>query len=132
MPMRNDHLVAELLGDDRYRVLDSGEVQTLLYPSGRWLSGTWRTAGILNKYVHGRHRRYVSYKGRKLLASRIVFAKVHGSLDPDLVVDHVDNDTTNDHPRNLRQLTQQANIARSALVGRADKWKYRRAVTANA
>ncbi|PPA01675.1 hypothetical protein C4E44_23405 [Pseudomonas sp. MWU12-2312b] len=46
--------------------------------------------------------------------SRIVYRMAHGEFDESLVIDHIDGNPNNNHPRNLRPLTYHENFGNRA------------------
>jgi hypothetical protein len=92
MPLRakNDRLIEQFLADPAFDVRPDGTI---------W-AGAERL-GRLDKenYVE------IYYRGRRLKAHRIVYRKFKGELDPKMVVDHADRNTSNNHPDNLELVT---------------------------
>jgi hypothetical protein len=75
----------------------------------RWLKdiGTAKEGCIAGSNI-GRGYRQIKYKGKRYLAHRIIFYFSYGYLPK--TVDHIDGDTTNNHPINLRDVTNSQNM----------------------
>lgn len=60
------------------------------------------------------HKGYVVVRldGKTLKAHRIVYAMVNGSCPPELDIDHIDKDSRNNAPDNLRAVTSDFNSSR--------------------
>ena len=61
------------------------------------------------------NRRYdvVSIKGKTYSLSRLVYAEKHGPVPEEMVIDHIDDDPSNNSIDNLQMITQQQNIVKS-------------------
>lgn len=94
----NDYYIRDLIEDPSFHVRPDGRI--------------WRTRGPVTKLC-GRIDKegYVEvyYKGRRLKAHRIVYAKFNGRLQCDLVVEHSDGKPSNNRPDNLIHCTQAKN-----------------------
>lgn len=62
------------------------------------------TAGHLSK----RNKWYVGFNGKVYLAHIIIW-KMFNDLNPDLVIDHIDRDSSNNTLSNLREISQKSN-----------------------
>lgn len=103
---KNDHLIAQLIADELYDVRQDGTVWTRKSLRGQVSrDGSWRKAGRLDKEGYTE----IAYRGARLKLHRIIFAKFNGQLQEDLVVDHIDTDTSNNRPDNLLLCTQKRN-----------------------
>lgn len=91
----NDKLIYDLLKDESFEIKDDGTI---------WRHGRKKGRKDKEGYIE------VYYKGRRLKAHRIVYAKFKGELNKELVVDHKDTNPTNNDPGNLRMCTQGKNI----------------------
>jgi replicative superfamily II helicase len=102
---KNDHLVPEFLASPNYIIREDGHIFTNITVTGKVsVKNIWRIAGhIHDGYIE------ISFKGTKLRAHRIVYAKFKGSLSPDLVINHKDGLRGNNHPDNLEMDTQSHN-----------------------
>lgn len=102
-----DRLIWQLLKDGHYRVTGDGRVMTNLpRRGGLRRSAEWREAGYPCP-SRGGSRAYwrLKYRGQWLYRSRIIFAATNGRLDPRMTVDHINMNTLDDRPQNLRELT---------------------------
>lgn len=100
-----DHLIREFLQDERYQVREDGTIWTRVPLNGRGLQEAWRPCGKKS----GEGYVQIRYKGVYLQAHRVVFEKHVGKLHSDLIVDHKDTNRTNNHPENLKMVTQSTN-----------------------
>jgi hypothetical protein len=104
---KHDAIIVELLSDPDYHVCGNGFVWTCIEQTGkRSVRGFWRKAGRVTTegYVQ------ISYKRTRLAVHRIIHRKFKGYLKSDLVVDHIDRNRSNNHPDNLRLVTQRTNL----------------------
>lgn len=101
----NDYLIPEFLASENHTVREDGIIFTNITVTGKVsVRNIWRVAGRINDgYIE------VSFKGKKLRAHRIVYAKFKGSLSPDLIINHEDGVRANNHPDNLVLDTQSYN-----------------------
>lgn len=100
----NEALIFELIEDPNYIILRSGIILTCKNKNGS-ISERWREAGSYwGDYV------VVKYRNIKLMAHRIVYAKWHGTLDPEMVINHIDGDRTNNAIKNLEQVSSGQNL----------------------
>ena len=51
----------------------------------------------------------VGVHGKEYRAHRIIYKMIHGDFDESLVIDHIDGDSLNNRPDNLRAVTQSVN-----------------------
>ena len=108
----NDLAIMALLDDPLYDVREDGTIWTLRTPTGKvGLAGLWRrplstlrAANPSDPYIRLR------WLGRRLAVHRIVYAKLNGPLEADLVINHIDGDPTNNIPSNLELVSHQENI----------------------
>lgn len=95
---------------DTVHVADLRAVLTLRPEGLVWTAG--RFAGRLAGFRHTGSRREVYWRvgvrGKRLLRSRIVFALAHGRW-PTAELDHVNRNTEDDRPENLREATRAQN-----------------------
>jgi len=101
----NDHLIDELLKDINYKVTSDGKIFTKLTLNGQGISDDWREMGYQKPDGYIRIR----YKDNFLFCDRVIYQNTHGDLKSDMVINHIDLDNTNNHPKNLEQLTQHEN-----------------------
>ena len=75
----------------------------------RWSKdvGTAKKGGIAGSEI-GRGYRQLKYKGRRYLCHRVIFYFSHGYLPEQ--VDHIDGNTGNNNPSNLRAATPSQNM----------------------
>jgi hypothetical protein len=90
----NDYLIEEFLQDSRYLVTSEGRI----YRNGKQL-GRYDKEGYIEIY----------YKGKRLKAHRIVYAKFKGKLSKDLVIEHDNGETYDNNPSNLLLVSQKKN-----------------------
>lgn len=95
----NDDLIRELLADPKFDVRPDGTIW-----SAKKL-GAWTLIGRRDKegYIE------IYYRGKRLKAHRIVYAKYKGRLADDLVVDHANTDPGCNNPDNLELCGQRKN-----------------------
>jgi hypothetical protein len=75
----------------------------------RWMKNTGTAAkGTVAGSEIARGYRQIKYKGKRYLAHRIVFSFYYGYLPNQ--IDHIDGDTTNNNPSNLRPATPSENM----------------------
>ena len=71
----------------------------------------------------------VRLNGQNYKAHRIIYALVNGSCPADLDIDHIDKDSRNNSPANLRAVTSEFNMSRSrnewGARGKQPRGKYR-------
>ena len=103
----NDVLIEKLANDNRYRVDVNGSIWTRRRRNGAGLlpNNKWRE-------VNGKDRDgYIEfcYETKKIRAHRFVYRMLVGKLDSNLVVCHMDDNKSNNHPSNLILATQRVN-----------------------
>ena len=54
---------------------------------------------------------------RKVMVHRLVFSAFIGEIPSDKVVDHIDENKSNNHPDNLRAIPNGLNVSRSSRLG---------------
>lgn len=91
----NDYLIEELLKDNNYEINKDGTICRKNKKLGR---------KDKENYIE------IYYKGKRLKAHRIIYAKYLGDLDKELVVDHKNADTSDNSVGNLRLCDQKKNI----------------------
>lgn len=101
----NDHLILELLKDPNYKVTEDGKIFTKLTLNGQGISDDWREMGYQKDDGYVRIR----YKDNFLFNDRVIYQNTHGDLKSDMVINHINLDNTDNHPKNLEQLTQHEN-----------------------
>lgn len=92
-------------------------------PSGlRWVSGRnkGKPAGYVQYHTKSKRPRawYVKYEGKLVLAHRVIYELIHGSIPDGMLIDHIDQDPTNNHPDNLRLATHSQNACNLLKGGR--------------
>jgi hypothetical protein len=102
--VRNDFLIQTFLQDENYRVFPDGTLSTCVSGQGH-KTVEWREKPLINKggYL------YITYRKKKLAVHRIVYAKFVGPLNPDLVINHIDGNPSNNQIENLELVTQAEN-----------------------
>ncbi len=99
----------------RYIPIEYSQMKDLFFidpssPSGLSRLPKRKHTGTLRDDGKGRKSYVVFVSGVGTLAvSRIVFCLHNGSIDPELQVDHIDQDSTNNSPDNLRQIPDYKN-----------------------
>ena len=100
--MSRDQYIREFLARPYIEVKRDGRV--LNTKTGKYLKGSVTSGGY----------RVFSYrKGDKiwkLSAHRVIYLAINGYLSNDLIVNHIDGDTLNNHPDNLELVTQSTNM----------------------
>lgn len=102
---KHDYLIREFLKDDRYQVREDGTIWTRIPLNGKGLQADWRRAG---KYS-GEGYIQIRYQGVYLQAHRVVYQWKYGTLKDDLIVDHKNTKRDDNHPDNLKMVTQSTN-----------------------
>lgn len=106
-----DHIIKDLLKDSDYDIRPDGDIYTLIQKNG--LRGKrWRKAGSVKKgsTKDKPHYMRLGYKGSNLPVHRIIYAKFIGPLNNELIINHKDRDSLNNHKDNLELITQSENI----------------------
>lgn len=100
----HDGLIREFVADPLFDVRADGTIWTLKTKNGK-IGTEWRKAGRYetNGYIQ------ISYKGKRLLAHRIVYQKHKGNLQADLIVDHKNEVRDDNRPDNLQLATARSN-----------------------
>lgn len=80
----------------------------------RWIIdiGSAKKGDIAGSEI-GRGYRQIKYKGKRYLAHRVVFFFAYGYLPE--IIDHIDGDTKNNNPNNLRAVTPSQNMINRKL-----------------
>jgi len=115
----NDDLVRQLCQDPDYHIQEDGTIYTIIQRTGkRSTKGFWRklTHHLKKTKKDPRTRVHVQYKYKKLTLHRVVYQKFKGDLKKDLVINHIDGDTLNNHISNLELVTQKENYRHSVEV----------------
>ena len=108
---KNDSLIKKFLKDPNYQVLDNGIILTNISRQGH-LTDTWRVKAL----TYDKAYLSFNYHKRTLQVHRIVYHAFVGKLKCDLVINHIDGNSTNNHPSNLELVTQAQNN-RHRLLG---------------
>lgn len=66
-------------------------------------------------YTNKKGKEYWTYAPICILVSRAIYAWYHGEVPAGYEIDHIDNDTSNNHLHNLRLLTKDENLARKRV-----------------
>lgn len=102
---KNDSLIFDLLKDPNYEVRADGTVWTRITKTGKVsVNNVWRKAGSARRGYWT-----LKYFGIMLQIHRIVYAKFHGILEEDLVINHIDDNGYNNAIENLELVTQSKN-----------------------
>jgi hypothetical protein len=101
--------IGAMLKDPNFIVQIDGTVLTRISRQGH-LTDTWRVKPqCIDKCGYAR----VRYFHSNIFVHRLVFAKFHGSLMPDMQVNHIDGNPGNNHAENLEQLYPNENMIHS-------------------
>lgn len=109
----NDYLIEDIINNPDYKIYEDGTIFTLIQKTGkRSINNTWRKLNPkpAKKYVR------LTYKYKHLLIHRIIYRKFKGILDKDLVINHIDGNTQNNHITNLELVSQKINNLHSFRV----------------
>lgn len=100
----NDQFIFEFLNDRNYRVDPTGIIYTCVDLQGR-VSNNWRAKRLTNKsgYLS------INYKRKSLKVHRIIYCFVHKDLNPNLTINHIDGNPSNNNIANLEQVSQSEN-----------------------
>lgn len=100
----HDDLIRKLINDPKFEIREDGTIWTFTSRQGR-PSERSREAGRYDSdgYIQ------ISYRGQRIFAHRIVYQKFNGSLQSDLVVDHVNQIRDDNRPENLKLMSIRAN-----------------------
>jgi hypothetical protein len=122
----NDHIIDLLLEDDRYNVLCSGEIHTVITVAGNLsVKGIWRRCDSVSYSKHREVSYTVDGVRYRLLAHRIIYAKylkITGAkgLTPECKVYHLNGDKRDNNINNLKIGTQaDVNLHRFQGLGHA-------------
>lgn len=113
---KNDHLVREFCADEDYCIKPTGEIFSRRNRQGH-LSNQWREVGH-DDVISGMVYRRVKYKKKSLSIHRIIWHRFGGELDPLLVINHIDGNPSNNHIKNLEQVTRAENNLHSYRVNK--------------
>jgi hypothetical protein len=101
-----------LRGWEDYDASDAGDIR---------MRKTGRVRALNQRAGYIRIRRRASGPRSAVLVHQLVASAWLGPCPPGHVVDHVDNDESNNRPSNLQYVTQRENIGRAARAGRCGK-----------
>lgn len=97
--------VAALLADPLYSIREDGSVWRFLRDKRSMVGVGWKQTGFALVRGHP----IIRYKRRNIYVHDLVYAKFVGPLDPELVIDHLNRDPTDNRPVNLDQKTWAGN-----------------------
>lgn len=102
----NDSLIEELLNDEDYMFSSDFKLLTRRAANGHLVES------FREKCVYSGKDGYkiLTYKKRKLSYHRVIYRKFKGKLEPDLVINHIDGNPSNNSPDNLELVTQCYNV----------------------
>lgn len=107
---KHDSLIFELIEDVSYQINEDGSILKRIRAWDKKLKKElWKPVGYLNEEGY----RIVAYKGALLRGHRIIFAKFKGYLRKNLVINHIDENRSNNAISNLELVTQKQNHAHS-------------------
>lgn len=117
----NDNLIFELINDSNFKIHRNGKIYSVITKTGKISKNkTWRQVGTILKQGYFT----VSYKNKKLLVQRVIYAKFGKlKLTPDLVINHIDSNPLNNFHLNLELVTQSRNMyhafenGKTAVIG---------------
>lgn len=105
---KHDALIELLINDKRYKILPDGRIFSLVNKKVTKLVG--RVHDKTNKATNAKFYHKVKYKGKELSTHRVIYRKFIGPLREDLVINHIDGDSLNNHYLNLEQISQGDNM----------------------
>jgi hypothetical protein len=117
---KNDVLIDAFLALDGivYDVRKDGTIWTKLYKNGKFNENNeWRRLDHFRKDGYSE----VRYKRSHLATHRIIYRKFNGGLDPNLEVNHKNDNPADNLPGNLELMTPLDNIRHSFRAGRKEK-----------
>jgi HNH endonuclease len=111
MASRNDWLIEQIIKDWKFDIREDGTVWRV-YTGHNYKAGRWRDVRSIETVGYGHSRHVIKYKYSRLIVSRIIFRKFIGQLLSDMVIDHIDGNSLNDHVSNLQQITYSENTSK--------------------
>src|SRR5215207_3861380 len=96
-----DDLIEDLIRDPNYRIKRNGTIWTLRTKNGRGLQDHWRRTGTNSSNIRTGHY-CLKYKRKRLLVHRVIYRKFCGPLSNQMEIDHRDNNSKNNKPKNLQ------------------------------
>lgn len=102
----NDEYIRFFLRDTNYRVTDDGVIWTRISRQGH-ITNDWRPKPTTCRDGY----QVFTYCKKSLSAHRVIYQALIGNLESDLVINHIDNDRSNNDPSNLELVTQRINSA---------------------
>lgn len=105
---KHDHLIEEFIKDSRYKITKDGFIFSMINSEVTRLIG--RVHDSTNSKTNSKCYRKIKYKGKELKVNRIIYRKFKGRLKKNMVINHIDGNSLNDHHLNLEQIVQKENI----------------------
>lgn len=108
----NDIYIKKLISDPLYDIRPDGTIWTCRDKQGH-IQDIWRESKNIDSGGYPVFK-YGPKKNKKYLkVARVIYQKYVGELEPDLVINHIDNNKLNSSPENLELVTQSKNTKHS-------------------
>lgn len=114
----NDQVIENMLSDPTVRVMEDGKVQRLK-------NGEWIHCGYSSWSNERKTYMRTKYKRKTVYIHRLVYVALVGPIPEQHVIDHIDGNTKNNHPSNLKLSSISDN-----LKNRKKEWRCRKHLTA--
>lgn len=119
--MLQEHGITNITEDGRIFIGDKEVKQTVAAKKGKYkVQQPYAKVQFSDKsqkryYINKNGYEYWTYPAVSILVNRAVYAWYYGEVPAGYEVDHIDNNTTNNHLSNLRLLTKEENLARKPV-----------------
>ncbi len=99
---KNDYLIEEIISSPLFRIFENGVIERNMTPKS---TNVWKVVGKPDRENYKR----IWWKDKRIFVHRIIYRKFKGHLEADLVIEHIDGDTSNNAISNLLLVTQKLN-----------------------